>query len=401
MRRPSKGPPRYPHLAMRKSLQLSAAVLCLTMSATADGQSSAMEFGQGPAQWLMTADEKKAWRSVKTDEQAREFAELFFVRRDPTPGTYPNEFRSEFNQRVDYADRNFKEPRKRGALTERGRVLVVLGFARNMGAEAAKRFGQMQGTPGSEGADPTGGRQMAGRDLWEYERADAIKFGLPRIEVVFIHDGSRGAVRRDPQRTDFTSALPNAIKYYVKNPQFTTVPDWARAAAVQFASGEPSATRTEPPTETVTTYETVTKQTVVAPAPVAASRPAGAGRLTLVADAFEIQPQSGADPFVSLKPLGVFRRAGELGWAAEYCTGNASLPVDALEVTLKISGVINGQKVNFNSPAEEMVPDQIKAVPGCYLVRGAIPLESMDPGTYTLYVKIGSHNLSKEFTVEP
>ena len=367
------------------------------MGANAHGQSSALDFGDGPAQWLMTADEKKAWRNVRTEEQAKEFAELFFVRRDPTPGTYPNEFRAEFNQRVEYSDQKFKEPRRRGALSERGRVLITLGFARNMGVETEKRFGQMQGSPGSEGADPTGGRTMAERDLWEYERADANKFGLPRLEVVFIHDGSRGTVRRDPQRTDFTSALPNAIKYYVKNPQLTTVPEWAKVAAVQFGEPEPSATRTE----TVTTYETVTRKTTVAAAPAVTTRPAGAGKLTLVADAFGIQPQSGSDPFLNLTPVAVFKRSEELGWAAEYCTGNASTPVDALEVTLKISGLVNGQKLNFNSPAEEMVPDQIKAVPGCHLVRGAIPLESLDPGTYTLFVKVGSHNLSKEFTVEP
>ncbi len=69
-------------------------------------------------------------------------------------------------------------------------------------------------------------------------------------------------------------------------------------------------------------------------------------------------------------------------------------------MTLKISGLIRGVKINFNSPPEEMVPDQIKAVPGCYLVRGAIPLADMDPGNDTLFVKIGSYNLTKEFRLE-
>lgn len=372
------------------------------MSIAAHGQPAPLEFGKSPAQWLMTAEEKKAWRDVRTEDRAKEFADLFFARRDPTPGTYPNEFRAEFNRRVEYADAHFKEARNRGAFTERGRVLITLGFPKNMGAEATKRSGQHQSSSveGSGASDATGGRTMEARDVWEYERSEAVKYGMPKIEVVFLHDGYRDSVRRDPQRTDFTSALPTAIKYYIRNANLTSVPEWAKIAAVQFQGSELAGASAAERTETVTTYNTVTKRTIVDTQPVGVTRPAGAGRLTLVADAFEIQPQRGGDPFSSLSPLGVFKRDGDLGWAAEYCTGDASGPVPSVDVTLKISGLIRGVKINFNSPPEEMVPDQIKAVPGCYLVRGAIPLAEMDPGNYTLFVKIGPYNLTKEFRLE-
>ena len=51
----------------------------------------------------MTRDEQKKWRAVSTDEQAQEFIDLFWARRDPTPGTYVNEYKQEYDARVKYA----------------------------------------------------------------------------------------------------------------------------------------------------------------------------------------------------------------------------------------------------------------------------------------------------------
>ncbi|HET7712088.1 MAG TPA: GWxTD domain-containing protein, partial [Thermoanaerobaculia bacterium] len=372
----------------------AAVLLSISLPLAAE---SPLEFGTGPARWLMTADETRAWKQVKTEEEAKAFADLFWVRRDPTPGTYTNEFRAEFAERVRTADERFKEGNKRGALTERGRVLITLGFPKSLGAEASKRSSQFS----AGGAlDPTGGRTMAAREVWSWERADALKFGMPKIDVVFIHDGLGESARRDPQRPDFTSALPRAIQYYIRNPELTAVPDWAKTATIAFESGEPAAAApaAEPARTAVVESSTSTAVPIAAAsAPNVAARPEGASKLTLVADAFAIQPQGGKDPFRNLSSLDVFKRSGELGWAAQYCTPQ---PSPTVEVTLRISGLINGEKVNFNAPAEEMVPDQIKAVPGCYLVRGAIPLADMDPGNYTLFVKIGNYNLTQQFRLE-
>jgi hypothetical protein len=52
------------------------------------------------------------------------------------------------------------------------------------------------------------------------------------------------------------------------------------------------------------------------------------------------------------------------------------------------------------------VPDRIKAVPGCYLMRGMIPLEGMTAGTYALELSIedpvskASHVLKQDFAIE-
>ena len=386
---------------------MSAAVLLLSMSAHAE---SLLDFGKGPAQWLMTSEEQRAWKQVRTEAQARDFADLFWARRDPTPGTYPNEFRVEFNERVKVADERFAESRRRGALSERGRVLIVLGYPKNMGAESMKRSAMYSAGSGPDALDPSGGRLQAARDVWEYEREAAMKFGMPKIEVVFIHDGLGDSVRRDPQRTDFSSALPRAIQYYIKNPDIKTVPAWAREAQLTMVPGVqimeatvPMAVQAQPGREEGAPAAVSRNAADVAStsAPKVAARqmtrPAGATKLTLVRDAFALEPQGGSDIFAGLTSVDVFKKTDELGWAAEYC---AAGDVPTVDVTLKISGLIKGEKVNFNAPAEELAPDQIKGVPGCYLVRGAIPLSEMDPGEYTVFVKIGNYNLSNQFRLE-
>src|SRR5687768_15430109 len=106
-------------------LSVLVALLACTLSLTAQSE-PARDFAKGPAQWLMTAEEKKAWRGVKTEEAAQDLVDLFWARRDPTPGTLTNEFKPEFKSRVDFANRRFKEGNKPGSLTERGRVLILL-----------------------------------------------------------------------------------------------------------------------------------------------------------------------------------------------------------------------------------------------------------------------------------
>jgi hypothetical protein len=77
-----------------------------------------------------------------------------------------------------------------------------------------------------------------------------------------------------------------------------------------------------------------------------------------------------------------------------------------VKVQLRISGAPGGQRVNMVSEPEEFVPDSIKAWPGCYLVRGTLPLADMQPGTYTLAVAISGpgeqqrYNLTREFRIE-
>ncbi len=380
-----------------KTLALTA-LLLLALPLAA--QTSPREFANGPAQWLMTSEEQKAWRQVKSDDQAIDFIDLFWARRDPTPGTPRNENRIDFDSRVAYADQYFKEGRTRGALTERGRVLIVLGFPKGMSNEASKTSrAQYANADAINPNDPTGGRQLAARDEWNYSHEEAVKFNMPKIDVVFIHDMIGDRARRDPQRTDFTMALPSAIKYYIKSPELTTVPDWA-SSRMRYA---PAAEAAQEQIETTVTLEKRKTGQVLVEVPQVIARPAGAGKLLLLNDSMTLQPQSGKDPFASAASVAQFQKGRELGWAAEYCSGRVSPNAPALKVQLKITAA-NGDR--FTSDPEEFVPDSIKSSPGCYLLRGALPLTDLDPGAYKLSLSITgaaageSYNLGGEFRVQ-
>jgi GWxTD domain-containing protein len=380
---------------MRKIL--IAILTLIALSATA--QTPPREFANGPAKWLMTSEEQKAWRDVKTDDQAIDFIDLFWARRDPTPGTGRNENRLEFERRVAYADANFKEGNTRGAMTERGRVLILLGFPKNMDNQLSQRTGQFT-NPGQEGLDPSGGRRQAAKDTWEYDHAMASKYGMPKIDVVFIFDQLNGGAHRDPQRTDFTSALPGAIRSYITSPELTTVPDWASSRLERNRAKVSPSQHIE--TTVVTTTTGKTKQVIIdAPAPVA--KPAGVGRMMLLNDSMAIQPQSGLDPFGPFTNVSQFKKAGELGWAAEYCSGQISQFAPSLKVQLRLTDATGA---SFSTDPEEFVPDSIKSEPGCYLLRGSLALADMDPGKYSISLTISgaengnSYNLVRDFELK-
>ena len=80
--------------------------------------------------YIITADESAEYRELKTLEARDDFISRFWKRRDPTPDTADNEFRTEFERRVEYADAHFTEPNspgQRGMQTDRGRIYVLFG----------------------------------------------------------------------------------------------------------------------------------------------------------------------------------------------------------------------------------------------------------------------------------
>jgi GWxTD domain-containing protein len=372
------------------------AALLISLAASVLAADDPLAFAKGPAKWLMTQEEERTWRTIKTTDEAQNFVDLFWARRDPTPGTYDNEYRSEFLARVDYADKKFKELKLRGSMSERGRVLVTLGFPSNLNEQSAKYQAQESG-----GQDITGGQRMAGREVWIWNHADALKkFEMPKVEVVFLVDPAMHTTRRDPARADFLSALPAAIRKSLVSPDLKEVPVWGRLQMVTTASNVVLQVVTEggEPTQTVVTT------TSVVPAELPTAKPKSAGKLTLVRDAFALDAQTKKDPFSGLESVETFKNGSELGFVAEYCAGVILEELTGVTVQAKVTGMINGEKINMNGSEDELVPDSIRVSPGCHLVRGAIPLEGVDAGQYTLTLTIASasdrYNLTREFRVE-
>ena len=78
---------------------------------------------------IMTSEETQIYKHLADREAREEFIEEFWQKRDPIPDTPENEARVEFDRRIAYANRWFKEnrPAGRGWETPRGRIFIQLG----------------------------------------------------------------------------------------------------------------------------------------------------------------------------------------------------------------------------------------------------------------------------------
>jgi GWxTD domain-containing protein len=101
--------------------------------------------------YIITEQERKDFLALP-DSAKPQFIEEFWKRRDPDPYSEVNEFKLEYLQRIDEANRLFVGEGKPGWLTERGRIYILYG------------------PPGQRSTAPleaSGGKQC--QEVWHYE----------------------------------------------------------------------------------------------------------------------------------------------------------------------------------------------------------------------------------------
>lgn len=98
------------------------------------------------ARLIMTREEIKIWNRLPDAASRKEFIADFWLKRDPDPDTEVNEYRQEFEARVEYATKRFREG-VAGYNTDRGRVYVFMG--------PPDKFEEFFPQPGSEDRGPT------------------------------------------------------------------------------------------------------------------------------------------------------------------------------------------------------------------------------------------------------
>jgi GWxTD domain-containing protein len=76
--------------------------------------------------YIITDEERAAFKQLSNDEERDNFIEAFWQRRDPTPDTEENEFKEEHYQRIAYANEHFAAGVP-GWKTDRGRMYIVFG----------------------------------------------------------------------------------------------------------------------------------------------------------------------------------------------------------------------------------------------------------------------------------
>ncbi len=79
---------------------------------------------------IMSKEEIQIYKHLPDREAREAFIEDFWLKRDPTPDTEENEIKAEFEERIAFANKWFNErkSKERGWDTERGRILLQIGF---------------------------------------------------------------------------------------------------------------------------------------------------------------------------------------------------------------------------------------------------------------------------------
>lgn len=333
------------------------------------------EWREGPVQWLLTPEEEKAWKALESDEEASRFIDLFWARRDPTPNTAPNEYRDEFLNRVATTEAYFGEPRRRGSLTDRGRVYIVLGQPSLAGFQLGGSTMHTLGTAPSGNRNATN-RLQGEKDVWSWTREDAAKLDMSTIEIVFIEDPVSKKVQRDPGRADFPRAEAAAIRKSIVNPDLTAVPEWALKGGLDVPN-------------TLSVADAVNNPQVAGEL----------SRLTLLDDIYAITPASKIDPFTKMKPVAVFPAGGSLGWAAQFCAVGDKAP--RLRHTIKMTGPAGRKAKEHVADPEEVTPDKLRAAPGCYMLWGLLALDKdMGKGEYQFELQVAGKSVTTPFKIE-
>ena len=190
------------------------------------------DWGKGPATYFMTREEQSQWKAVKTDEEAKKFVDLFWARRDPSPGTPQNEFKDEFEARVKYADEKFSAGRRKGSMTDRGKTLIIFGPPSKIERSAAANRPQAGAVTDPEEVSL----------IWLYDSPDAQKnFGIARAELRFVDRFGNEDFRLETGRVNIAKAQEKIVAAAITQPNLTEAP---RAAAAAPAAPAPAAVAT-------------------------------------------------------------------------------------------------------------------------------------------------------------
>jgi GWxTD domain-containing protein len=152
--------------------------------------------------YIITNEERAAYKSLASDAQHEAFIEDFWLKRDPTPGTQENEFKDEHYRRIAYANEHFASTIP-GWKTDRGRIYITFGPPDEI--EDHSKGGTYQRPPSEGGGETT----VFPFQQWRYKHIDGVG---DNIIVEFVDPTYTGEYRMtvDPAEKD-------ALRYVALN----------------------------------------------------------------------------------------------------------------------------------------------------------------------------------------
>ncbi len=111
------------------------------------------EWTDGPAEMIMTVEEREIWGELEDTAQKERFIQWFWDRRDPDGRAIGNDFQEEFYENIAWTNQRYRSF-PRGWKSDRGRVRAILGRPDSIGRQT---WGQVFGA----GAGPD-------FEIWSY-----------------------------------------------------------------------------------------------------------------------------------------------------------------------------------------------------------------------------------------
>src|SRR5450755_3998299 len=155
--------------------------------------------------YIITDEEKQAFKQLSNDEERDNFIEAFWQRRDPTPDTPENEYKEEHYRRMEYANEHFPAG-KPGWMTDRGRIYIVYGPPDEIDAHPS---GGQYNRPMEEGGGETSTYPF---ETWRYRYLEGMGSHGQEVMIEFVDTCMCGDYHMtiDPNEKDALLHTPGA-----------------------------------------------------------------------------------------------------------------------------------------------------------------------------------------------
>jgi len=154
--------------------------------------------------YIITDEERRAFKNLQTDEEREQFIEQFWLRRDPTPDTVENEYKEEHYRRIAYANERFASGIP-GWKTDRGRIYITFGPPDEIESHPS---GGTYERPWEEGGGTTSTYPF---EKWRYRYLEGVGMQTD-IVIEFVDKSMTGEYRMtmDPSEKDALLMVPGA-----------------------------------------------------------------------------------------------------------------------------------------------------------------------------------------------
>src|SRR5438477_5515125 len=152
--------------------------------------------------YIISDEERTAFKRLQTDEEREQFIEQFWLRRDPTPDSVENEFKEEHYRRIAYANETLASGIP-GWKTDRGRIYITYGPPDEKETHPS---GGSYERPPEEGGGSTSTFPF---EQWRYRYIEDVGSD---IIIEFVDPTMSGEYRMtmDPSEKDALLYVPNA-----------------------------------------------------------------------------------------------------------------------------------------------------------------------------------------------